>query len=154
MLPLHKIGDRCIVMTVQTKIRAIQTVCWIGAAADALWSLALLSPRIYGILTARPHLQPDLFTRLTMAIGASVMLGWTLLLAWTAANPIERRAVMLITALPVLAGLLTIATIGFLSGNTGNLWILGKCLLLTVAMLAGYHMAAAIAKEGISEIDH
>lgn len=141
-------------MTVEAKLRPIRSICWVGVAADALWAAALVCLRFYEILTGRPDLHPDLFSRLTMGIGASLMAGWTLLLVWTARNPIERRVVMLLTALPVLAGLSIVTLIGFLNGNAANLWILGKCALLTIAMLVGYHMANTIAKEAADEIDH
>lgn len=89
-----------------------------------------------------------------MGIGASLMAGWTLLLVWTACDPIERRAVLLFTAFPVLAGLSTITLIGFLNGNPGNTWILGKCAFLGVAMLTAYYLAATITKEAVDGIDH
>lgn len=133
-------------MTTETRLRTIQTICWIGVGADAIWAVALVCPSFYGFLTGRPHIQPDLFLRLTMGIGASLMAGWTLLLAWTARKPIERRAIMLFTVVPVLAGLSIVASIGFLNGNAANIWILGKFAFLTAAMLAGYHMANTIAK--------
>lgn len=138
-------------MTAQSKLRVIRTVCWVGVAADALWSLALAYPLIYGFLIGRPHFHPDLPSRLAMGIGASLMFGWTLLLAWTARNPVERRAVMLLTALPVLAGLTIVTIIGYYNGNAANIWILGKCVFLTTAMLTGYHMANTIAKECTDE---
>ena len=141
-------------MTVEAKLRTIRSICWAGVAADALWAAALVCPRFYGILTGRPDFHPDLFSRLIMGIGASLMAGWTLLLVWAARNPIERRIVMLLTALPVLAGLSIVTLIGFLHGNAANLWILGKCAFLTFAMLVGYHMTNATAKEVAGEIDH
>lgn len=141
-------------MTAQSKFRAIRTVCWVGVAADALWFAALVYPQFYGILIGRPQFHPDLPSRLAMGVGASMMLGWTLLLAWTARNPIERRAVMLLTALPVLAGLSIVTIIGYYNGNATNIWILVKCAFLTIAMLTGYHMANTIAKECADENYH
>ena len=38
-------------------------------------------------------------------IAASLMLGWTGLLVWGSCKPVERRAVLLLTVAPVLAGL-------------------------------------------------
>src|SRR5262249_5256538 len=40
-----------------------------------------------------------------MRTGAALMVGWTCLLLWAAARPAERRAVMLFTVVPVIAGL-------------------------------------------------
>lgn len=141
-------------MNEQTKLKILRTVCWIGVAADALWSLALVSPWLYGILTGRPQLQINLSMRLTMGIAASLMMGWTLLLAWAAVNPVERKAVLLLTAFPVLFGLIIVAVAGLINGNVANIWILVKCTILTVAMLAGYHLANSITKESTYAIHY
>ncbi|MGD2015505.1 MAG: hypothetical protein PVG84_17255 [Desulfobacterales bacterium] len=53
---------------------------------------------------------------------------------------------MLLTAMPVLAGLSLVTIIGYYNGNATNIWILVKCAFLTIAMLTGYHMANTIAK--------
>ena len=128
-------------MSEQTKMKTLQTICWIGVAADALWSVALVHPSLYGIMIGQPQLQTDLFTRLTMGIGASLMMGWTLLLAWTAQKPVERKAVLLLTAFPVIFGLIIVTTTGLINGNLANIWIMVKCTILAAAMLAGYHIA-------------
>ena len=39
--------------------------------------------------------------------GAPLMAGWTALLVWADQNPIERKGVIAITAVPVVAGLMT-----------------------------------------------
>ena len=141
-------------MNNQTKIKTLKTICWIGAAADALWSVALVCPSLYGMLTGRPQLQTDLSLRLAMGVGASLMMGWTLLLAWTAKSPVERKAVLLLTAFPVLFGLIIVTATGLINGNTATTWILVKCTLLTVAMLAGYHIANSISKESAYAVNH
>ncbi len=137
-------------MNVPAKLRIVKSICWIGVAADALWAVALIHPQIYGLLTGKPLAPPDLDQRLVMGVAASLMTGWTLLLAWAAAKPVERRAVMLLTAVPVIAGLTIVTAIGIVNGHAANYWIMGKCLFLMIAMLAGFHMA----KEASNEIDH
>jgi hypothetical protein len=82
------------------------------------------------------------------------MLGWSLLLVWTAMNPIARRAVMVLTALPVLAGITIVTMVGYYNGSSANIWILCKCALLTIAMLSGHQMANTIVKEGADENHH
>lgn len=141
-------------MNEPTKIRTLRAICWIGVAADALWSVALACPSLYGTLTGQPHLQIDLPLRLAMGIGASLMTGWTLLLAWTAKSPVERKAVFLLTAFPVIFGLIIVATTGLINGNAANLWIVAKCALLKAAMLGGYHMANSIDRESAYAINH
>jgi hypothetical protein len=53
-------------------------------------------------------------------------------------KPIERRGVILLTAFPVVFGLLIVALIGFLGGNTSNLWLLIKTTILFIAMVTSY----------------
>ena len=141
-------------MNEQTKLKTLRTVCWIGVAADALWSVALVYPSLYEILTGQPQLQTNLSMRLIMGIAASLMMGWTLLLAWTAINPVERKAVLLLTAFPVLFGLIIVTTTGLINGNAATIWILVKCAILTAAMLAGYHIANSINKESAYAVNH
>ncbi len=69
------------------------------------------------------------------------MAGWTLLLLWAVRAPIERRAVILLTAFPVVFGMFVVALVGFLDGNSSNVWILVKSVILLVSMSASYVLA-------------
>lgn len=138
-------------MRTLARYRTIQFICWTGVVADALWAVALGYPPLYGYLTAESLGQPELSLRLAMGVGASLMAGWTVLLAWTALKPIERRAVMLFTALPTILGLSIVTVIGLANDHTANLWILAKCGVLFVAMLIGFQLARSIAKESVSK---
>jgi len=134
-------------MTNQTKIRIIKAVCWAGVLADALWTVALIFPGAFGLLTGRPEFQADLDFRLVMGIGASLMAGWTFLLVWAARNPIERRGVMLLTFCPVIIGLFIVTIIGMVEGNGSSAWILVKLIVLSMAIVSGYVLAGTIAKK-------
>ena len=90
---------------------------WLGIGADVLWAFALLFPSIFGILTGNPDFNPDLQIRLIMGIGGCLMTGWTFLLLWAVRSPIERRVVILLTAFPVVFGLIIISLIGFLKSR-------------------------------------
>lgn len=127
----------------------IKTAYWLGIGADTLWAVGLLFPKIFGILTGQPDFNPDLQVRLIMGIGGALMTGWTFLLLWAVKQPIERRAVILITAFPVVFGLSVVALIGFLGGNTSNIWILIKNLILIISMITSYMLAGKAAKEKI-----
>jgi hypothetical protein len=141
-------------MTSHKKIQIMKIICWIGVAADALWTIAFVFPQFYGILTSNPDLQVDFPLRMALGIAGSLMAGWTLLLAWTAKNPVDRRMVMALTAVPVVAGLFFVALIGVVNGSISTAWILFKCGFLSIAMLWGYHSANSIAKENTYEINH
>jgi hypothetical protein len=127
--------------------RLIRLPYWLGIIADALWVAGLFSPRIFGILTSTPDFNPDLQTRLIMGIGGSLMAGWTLLLLWAVRQPIERRFVILLTAFPVVFGMFVVALIGFMNGNTTNLWLMIKTVVLMIAMVTSFFLAQKIDKE-------
>ena len=116
----------------------IKSAYWLGIVADAVWAVGLLFPSVFGILTGNPDFNPDLQVRLIMGIGGSLMTGWTFLLLWAVRKPVERRAVILLTAFPVLSGLFVVTLIGFLNGNTSNIWILIKSSILFIAMVTSY----------------
>lgn len=114
---------------------------WLGIIADSLWSIALFTPQLFRILAGVPDFNPNLQVRLIMAIGGFLMTGWTLLLLWAVREPIERKGVILLTAFPVVFGLFILSLIGFLEGNTFNIWIMAKTLLLFFSMIASYIIA-------------
>jgi hypothetical protein len=113
---------------------------WLGIAADALWAIALFFPMLFGELTGVDGFSPDWQLRTVMAIGGVLMAGWTVLLFWAVQRPVERRFVILLTAL-VVAALFLLALINVLKGNSSEYWILIKCLVLFGAMLTSYSLA-------------
>jgi hypothetical protein len=79
-----------------------------GALVDALAAIGMAYPRLYG-----PTLRFDRrFDRTgpeftyAMRTGAPLMAGWTVLLMWADRQPLERRGVLPMTVLPVIAGLM------------------------------------------------
>jgi hypothetical protein len=133
------------------KLFMIKIAYWLGIGADVLWAVVLLFPRLFGVLTGIPEFNPDLQTRLIMGIGGTLMTGWTFILLWAVKKPIERRVVILITAFPVVFGLFIVAIIGYLAGNTGNIWILLKSLVLFLSMVTSYILASNLDKEKVKE---
>jgi len=113
---------------------------WLGIAADALWAIALFFPVVFGELTGVDGFSPDWQLQTVMALGGVMMAGWTVLLVWAVQRPVERRFVILLTAL-VVAALFLLALINVLQGNTSEYWILIKCLVLFGAMLTSYSLA-------------
>jgi len=122
------------------KLWLIRFPYWLGIAADALWAAALLFPPVFGVLTGVDDLSPDWQMQSVMTIGGILMAGWTVLLLWAVRRPIERRFVILLTAI-VVAALFVLALVNVLKGNTNEYWILIKCLVLFVAMLTSYSLA-------------
>jgi hypothetical protein len=66
--------------------------------------IPMLSPNFAGKMFGITAFNPGSDYRYAMAIGASLMAGWTLLLIWASRKPLERRGVLLLTCV-VLAGL-------------------------------------------------
>jgi hypothetical protein len=130
----------------QQRLVVIKMAYWLGIGADALWAVGLLVPQVFGMLTGNPDFYPDVQMRLIMGIGASLMTGWTGLLVWAVRKPIERRGVILLTAFPVVFGLFIVALVGFLGGNTWNLWLLSKTTILFIAMVTSYFLAGRMEK--------
>lgn len=121
---------------------------WLGIAADALWAVAMLFPPIFGVLTGADDFSPGWQLQSVMAIGGILMAGWTVLLVWAVRRPIERRFVILLTAL-VVAALFLLTLIDVLAGHTNQYWILFKCLVLFVAMLTSYSLAGEIDRKAV-----
>lgn len=122
------------------KLWLIKLPYWMGVAADALWAIALFFPAVFGALTGVDGFSPDWQLQSVMAIGGVLMAGWTVLLVWAVQRPVERRFVILLTAL-VVAALFLLALINILKGNSSEYWILIKCLVLFGAMLTSYSLA-------------
>jgi len=136
------------VRTPIVKLWLIKLPYWLGIAADALWAIALFFPVVFGALTGADGFSPDWQLRSVMAIGGVLMAGWTVLLVWAVQRPVERRFVALLTAL-VVAALFLLALINVLKGNTGEYWILIKCLVLFGAMLTSYSLAGGTSSTAV-----
>ena len=78
---------------------------WFGAVLDGVMIIPMLFHRIGGAMFGIEHFEPGNDYRYAMMVGASLMLGWTVLLIWADRNPIERKGVILITAVPVVIGM-------------------------------------------------
>ncbi len=75
------------------------------------------------------------------------MLGWTVLLLWADRKPVERKGVLLITVLPVIAGLVLNEVLAVTSGYMhlaalAPVWCLQA--LLTALFLASYFLAPSL----------
>lgn len=125
----------------------IRIAYWLGIAADALWSVGLLSPSVFAILTGNPDFDPDIQVRLIMGVGGSLMVGWTTLLIWAVRQPIKRRFVILLTAFPVVFGMFIVSLIGYLGGSSSNLWLLIKTTILMICMTTSYVLSCRVDME-------
>ena len=80
----------------RTKIVWLRISYWVGAIADGIATYRMLFPKYAN----------GAEYRYAMGMGASLMLGWTILLIWADQKPLARKGVLLITLFPVITGLL------------------------------------------------
>ncbi|MDH3654784.1 MAG: CoA-binding protein [Myxococcales bacterium] len=86
------------------EIRWLRISYWLGAAIDALAAAAMLFPDLGRLVYGISEFQPGADYRYAMGLGASLMLGWSVLLLWADRDPLARRGVLPITVF-VVAGL-------------------------------------------------
>ncbi|MBX3082254.1 MAG: hypothetical protein KF716_11530 [Anaerolineae bacterium] len=79
---------------------------WLGAFIDLVAAIQMLVPSVFAATNNLPDFHPSIEYEYAMRMGASLMLGWTLLLIWAAQKPIERKGVLGITVFPVIFGLI------------------------------------------------
>ena len=117
----------------------------IGVVLDGMAAMAMLVPSLEALAWGfdEPVLDPGF--RFAMNFGVALMIGWTALLAWAAAKPVERRAVAPLTML-VVAGLMSAEFLGMASGflPASRVWAL---LGVQVALLVGLALAYRAASE-------
>ena len=121
----------------------IRFTCWLGAIIDVLAGVQFLLPRsatVFGFEGQRPPGAVGL-----PAITAAVlMFGFTAILVWAQARPIERRAVLLIT----LAVIVSLAVVNLVAGCTGvrpwNRLLPALCIQTVLGTLFAVSYIAAI----------
>jgi hypothetical protein len=122
---------------------------WIGVVADLLASIPLLFPEIAKLMFGLQTVVSGNDYLYVSRIGASLMLGWTFLLAWGSHKPVERKGIILLTVVPVLAGLLGSSVLAVQSGFIRlvymlPLWIF-YALIIPLYVIA-YAIAAGVEK--------
>jgi hypothetical protein len=85
-----------------------------GAITDALALVPMLSPSMARLVWGFGD--PSGSYRFAMGYGASLMLGWTVLLLWAHRRPVERRFVAALTVL-VICGLMASEILAVTSGT-------------------------------------
>jgi len=109
----------------------------LGALVDGAiavsWFLIASGSRIQNILNGYTGTGSDY--QLAMYVGAMFMMGWTILLAWGAVKPVERRDLLLITSILLFLSVV-IETVFYSDMLGGGGFIFGatkRILLSTVA---------------------
>ena len=128
----------------ESKVKTLRAICWIGALADLVFFVAMIVPSMWGWMFSIEDFAPDLQHRVDMGVGAALMLCWTCLLLWAGQDPIGRRGVMALSLFPVLVGLGCTSVAALASGAAviGDLmWVFG--LKIVLFSLFGYGLVIA-----------
>ena len=121
-------------MNEKSKILSLRISYWAGAIADGFSVIPMMFPDIGKILLSYKDFSPTPEYQYAMGIGASLMLGWTILLIWADRKPLERRGIVLITLVPVMLGI-------FL--NSIYILLLGK--LTAIGLIPQWSMMGVVA---------
>lgn len=131
----------------QGTIRWLRLCYWAGALLDGGAVIQMLWPRLFGVMNRLPNFAPGADYRFAMGMGASLMAGWTALLLWANRRPLERKGVLPLTVIPVVAGLIAnegrALANGFLDlAAAGPLWVAQT--ILSVVFLITYVRASRL----------
>jgi len=120
----------------------------VGAITDGMAIIPMVFPRIGSALFGGDSSRLGTEYRYAMGIGASLMAGWTALLVWGSINPIERRDILILTLVPVVAGIIAATVIAarnrlVLLSRVIPLWIhLGfMSILFVVSYVLSFYVA-------------
>ncbi len=89
----------------EKKLIFIRFTFWYGAILDFLVFLDMIISIIFEFSVSLKNVSTDVSYNYQTGTGAFLMLGWTILLIWADRNPIERKDVLLLTAIPVVIGI-------------------------------------------------
>lgn len=92
-------------VSLETATLLVKIAFLVGAVTDGLAIIPMLSRRAGVAIFGGDASNDSAAYRYAMGIGAALMAGWTVLLLWGAANPIERRDILLLTVFPVITGI-------------------------------------------------
>ncbi len=98
----------------------VRFVYWLGVLLDAGAAILLMFPSLNARFSGWDSFDLSAAFVSTTGTAAALMWGWTALLAWGSHRPVERRALLLLTAVPVLVGMITTRVLE--ARSAGGLW--------------------------------
>jgi len=137
---------------------ALQVCYWVGIIIDGVAAVKLSvlryikMPEIVNTVQSANEFLDEIYAT---GESAALMLGWSFLLLWASRKPIERKGVLLLTAVPVVAGFI-VNTVNFILCYSGQEFeinnIIGEAVLIII-FITGYFLAGTIADKGIEKAD-
>lgn len=119
---------------INKKILFIRFTYWYGAILDFLVFLDMILSIVFEFSITIQNVSTDFSYKYQTGVGASLMLGWTVLLIWADRKPIERKDVLVITSIPVIVG------ITFMNILYTPVWIIS--ILTLIIFLIAYWQAS------------
>ena len=126
----------------------VTVIFWYGALLDGLMGILMIIS-MFSQTIIIPYFSSEMNFQFAMGGGASLMLGWTVLLFWAGFKPIERREIMIITSIPVVLGFI----IGELLIDPMELFVIWMYQIIgcIVPCIFGYILALKVKK---NEVNH
>jgi hypothetical protein len=93
-------------MKKQNTIRLLRISYWTGAIIDAIAAIQLLLPNFWASFDNITNYTENTTTNYALGTASALMIGWTALLIWADRKPLERKGVLLLTAFPVVIGMI------------------------------------------------
>jgi len=127
-------------------IRLLRISYRVGAVLDGLNVIPLAFPGLGGAMFGITDFSPTPELKYISYIGASFMLGWTILLIWADRKPLERKGVLIITVFPVVVGIALSGVFLIVSGAVSPyslvpLFVIQVCII--ALFLVSYFFARA-----------
>lgn len=131
----------------------LRTSYWVGAIVDLVAGLIMIFPGLYALFNGLPGFTATPAFRNIAGMGAPLMLGWTALLIWADRKPVERKAILLITLIPIIGNAIN-QILSVLSGAIEisvaiPQWILQFLLILMFGV--SYWIAVKLTKANVRD---
>ena len=92
----------------KTKILFIRFTYWYGAILDLLVFIDMIISVLFEFSISMVNVSTEISYKYQTTTGSFLMLGWTILLIWADRKPIERKDILILTAIPVVVGIMIV----------------------------------------------
>ncbi|TFG08378.1 MAG: hypothetical protein EU539_02420 [Promethearchaeota archaeon] len=124
----------------------IKGVYFYGTFLDGLMGV-LMVISIYTRTLIIPYSSTSNEYQFAMGWAASLMFGWTVLLFWGSFKPIARKSILLMTAFPVVSGLILTEIMTDAMG-LANIWLFQSIAIMPV-LLISYFLSTKIEQSNV-----
>jgi hypothetical protein len=137
----------------EKKIKLLKVAYWTGVIADLIFGILLMfSPKIVEFIWGleNPILGMDLMWSRYFGL---MVFSWTFLLLFANEKPLERRIVILITAWPVVSGMIAIQIYALIQGLLHPNIMLYLLFCFQIFLVSLFTFSYYYAKMGVTGVD-